>query len=115
MTEIDLPEAPSGVPLAVRWDGTTLRLLDQRLLPREVRHDAYGSGEEVFAAIREMRVRGAPAIGIAAAFGLALALKDDDHLAGTGWLERLDERAAWLITARPTAVNLAWAVHRCCG
>lgn len=114
MTQLDLPHAPPGVPLAVRWDGEVLRLLDQRLLPHEVRHDAYATAEEVFAAIREMRVRGAPAIGIAAAFGLALALKDDDHLAGHGWLERMDERAAWLVTARPTAVNLAWAVRRCC-
>lgn len=114
MTEIDLPEAPPGVPLAVRWDGAKLRLLDQRLLPHEIRHEACASGEDVYAAIREMRVRGAPAIGIAAAFGLALALQDDDHLAGHGWLERMEERAAWLITARPTAVNLAWAVRRCC-
>ncbi len=113
MTDIDLPEAPPGVPLAVRWDGETLRLLDQRLLPQEVRHDACTSGEDVFTAIREMRVRGAPAIGIAAAFGLALSLRDDDHLAGHGWLERLDECAAWLTTARPTAVNLAWALRRC--
>ena len=114
MTDIDLPAAPPGVPLAVRWDAGTLWLLDQRLLPGEVKHEAHATGESVFAAIREMRVRGAPAIGIAAAFGLALALKDDDHLAGHGWLERMDERAAWLCTARPTAVNLAWAVRRCC-
>ena len=78
MTLIDLPASPPGVPLAASWDGTIFSLLDQRRLPHEVVHEVQDSGESVFAAIREMRVRGAPAIGIAAAFGLALAMKDDD-------------------------------------
>ena len=114
MTLIDLPASPPGVPLAASWDGTIFSLLDQRRLPHEVVHEVQDSGESVFAAIREMRVRGAPAIGIAAAFGLALAMKDDDGLQGAAWHARLAERAAWLETARPTAVNLAWALRRCC-
>ncbi|HSG87581.1 MAG TPA: S-methyl-5-thioribose-1-phosphate isomerase [Pseudomonadales bacterium] len=106
------PDAPAGVPLSLRWDGEQLWLLDQRRLPDEVVHEPWGDAEGVYLAIREMRVRGAPAIGIAAAFGLVLAMKDADRLAGVAWMEELETRAAWLKSARPTAVNLAWAVDR---
>lgn len=105
-------DAPAGVPLSLHWRDGRLWVLDQRLLPREIRHDPCDDGRAVFDAIREMRVRGAPAIGIAAAYGLVLAIKEDDALAGAGWLEVLRERADWLKQARPTAVNLAWALDR---
>lgn len=107
-----VPDAPTGVPLSLRWDGERLWLLDQRRLPDEVVHEPWEHAEGVFTAIREMRVRGAPAIGIAAAFGLVLAMKDADALAPDPWLERLEARSAWLKSARPTAVNLAWALNR---
>jgi methylthioribose-1-phosphate isomerase len=90
-------------PLA--WRDGALHLLDQRRLPHEVVWLACASAGDVAAAIRDMVVRGAPAIGVAAAYGLALAARG-------GELSTLSEAAATLRAARPTAVNLAWAVDR---
>ena len=87
----------------LRWDGNALFLLDQRLLPREEKWLACTTASEVAEAIRTMVVRGAPAIGVSAAFGMALAAKAGDDLQAA---------AAELKNARPTAVNLAWAVDR---
>ena len=87
----------------LRWTGTALELLDQRLLPEEERWVECRDAGSVVRAIRDMIVRGAPAIGIAAAFGMALAA-----LRG----ENLHQAAATLKASRPTAVNLAWAVDR---
>jgi len=87
----------------LHWTGDALELLDQRRLPREVIWMACRSPREVEAAIRDMVVRGAPAIGCAAAFGLALAaMRGED----------VKEAAELLRRARPTAVNLAWAIDR---
>ena len=84
----------------LRFQGGTLLVLDQRALPGEERWLRCESVEQVAEAIRSMAVRGAPAIGLAAAYGIAVA---DDR-----------ERAAALLRAtRPTAANLAWAVERC--
>jgi len=87
----------------IRWRDDTLELLDQRRLPREAVYVTCRSASEVAAAIRDMVVRGAPAIGVAAAFGMALAVRRGDSL---------DAAANELRSARPTAVNLAWAVDR---
>jgi methylthioribose-1-phosphate isomerase len=90
----------------IRWRGDALELLDQRLLPREVRWVVCRDAGEVARAIRDMVVRGAPAIGVSAAYGIALAsLRGDDVPAA----------AAELRAARPTAVNLMWAVDRMLG
>ena len=87
----------------IRWSGSTLQLLDQRLLPgAEVWVDCRTS-QEVAAAIRDMIVRGAPAIGVSAAYGMALAKLGGEDIA---------DAAAVLKASRPTAVNLAWAVDR---
>ena len=100
----------SVVPL--RWEKHVLYLLDQRLLPHEETWLAYRSARDVAQAIRDMVVRGAPAIGITAAFGMVLAaygLRDKDRdLFAEKWLEE----AAYMLHARPTAVNLKWAVER---
>jgi methylthioribose-1-phosphate isomerase len=80
-----------------------LFLLDQRLLPREEKWVACRTASEVADAIRTMIVRGAPAIGVSAAFGMAMAAKDRQDLA---------HAADVLKRSRPTAVNLAWAVDR---
>ena len=87
----------------IRWRGQSLELLDQRLLPGETRYVVCRTADEVAVAIRDMVVRGAPAIGVSAAFGLALAALDgsDVHAA-----------AETLKHSRPTAVNLAWALQR---
>ncbi|MBP7124968.1 S-methyl-5-thioribose-1-phosphate isomerase [Myxococcota bacterium] len=96
---------------AVRWDPEgSVVLLDQRLIPFDRRHVHCRTPEEVADGIRRMVVRGAPAIGIAAAYGMALAL-----FPGTGAgrpEEALDRAARVLVESRPTAVNLAWAVGR---
>ncbi|HYH10351.1 MAG TPA: S-methyl-5-thioribose-1-phosphate isomerase [Thermoanaerobaculia bacterium] len=87
----------------MRWDGNTLFLLDQRLLPREEVWVACRTAPEVAEAIRTMIVRGAPAIGVSAAFGMAMAAQQGEELA---------QAAEVLKRSRPTAVNLAWAVDR---
>ena len=87
----------------IRWRGDRLELLDQRRLPREVVWVECRNASDVARAIRDMVVRGAPAIGVAAAFGMAMAARNGDD----------SQRAAdELRKARPTAVNLAWAVDR---
>ena len=86
------------------WDDGALCLLDQTGLPHEVRTIRCTSWEEVAEAIRRLRVRGAPAIGVAAAYGLVLAAAVDARA--------LRQAAAGLRAARPTAVNLAWAIDR---
>ena len=87
----------------LRWDGTTLFLLDQRLLPREEVWVPCRTAQDVADAIRTMVVRGAPAIGVSAAFGMAIASRNGQDL----------QRAADVLKrSRPTAVNLAWAVDR---
>jgi methylthioribose-1-phosphate isomerase len=87
----------------LRWDGRALFLLDQRLLPREETWIECNNASAVAVAIRTMVVRGAPAIGVSAAFGMAMAAQQGVDLAAA---------AAELKNARPTAVNLAWAVDR---
>jgi methylthioribose-1-phosphate isomerase len=88
---------------AIRWKGTHLELLDQRLLPHKEVWICAKTCTEVAAAIEKMVVRGAPAIAIAAAYGLALAVK-----------QKVDRRSAMerLLSSRPTAVNLRWAMQR---
>ena len=88
---------------AVQWHGDYLRLLDQRLLPGEERWIDCRDAAQVTQAIRDLAVRGAPAIGIAAAWGVAMAAQQ--HAA-------LDAVLATLRAARPTAVNLMWALDR---
>jgi methylthioribose-1-phosphate isomerase len=88
---------------AVQWQGDHLRLLDQRLLPREERWMDCRTAADVTQAIRDLVVRGAPAIGIAAAWGVVLAAQQG---------EPLDAALATLRAARPTAVNLMWALDR---
>lgn len=91
-------------------DSGALILLDQRYLPRREDSFTCSSTEDVIQALRLMVVRGAPAIGVTAAWGCLLALRDAG--AAPGWEARLDGLLTALAAARPTAVNLAWAVRR---
>jgi methylthioribose-1-phosphate isomerase len=88
---------------AVQWRGDQLRLLDQRLLPQEERWIDCRDTAAVTQAIKDLAVRGAPAIGIAAAWGVVLAAQQG---------AALDAALAQLRAARPTAVNLMWALDR---
>jgi len=92
----------SGVQ-ALRWTGSSLELLDQRLLPDRIEYVACRSAAQVAAAIRDMVVRGAPAIGCAAAFGIALESGRGGDMAAADTV---------LAASRPTAVNLFWALER---
>ncbi len=96
----------------ILWSDGQLQLLDQTRLPLEqitLKLDGY---QQVVDAIREMRVRGAPAIGVTAAYAMALAAGDIEAAGQHEFLPRLQEAAARITAARPTAVNLKWAVQR---
>jgi methylthioribose-1-phosphate isomerase len=96
----------------VRWETDRLILLDQTVLPeREIERD-YGSWQEVGAAIRTLVVRGAPAIGVAAAFGVVLAARASHAATFDGLLADLETAIKGLAATRPTAVNLFWALDR---
>ena len=89
-----------------------MRMIDQRELPRAEVWLELESPEEVVEAIRSMVVRGAPAIGVAAAFGMALAATQAAQAGGVDLDRRLEQVGRALEQARPTAVNLRWAVER---
>lgn len=95
------------VPMAVVWRDGKLWLLDQTRLPFDELVFHCDTLESVFEAIKALRVRGAPAIGIAAAYGLLVDLDASSDLPVI-----IRQRAEYLISARPTAVNLGWAVQR---
>jgi methylthioribose-1-phosphate isomerase len=96
----------------LEWTKEGVRFIDQRKLPTQEAYVTCASYEEVAAAIRQMVVRGAPAIGVAAAMGLALAVRDS-HGESSADLRRDFEHAAEVLGAtRPTAVNLFWAISR---
>ena len=95
---------------ALIWTGTSLKVLDQRKLPDTIIYDEYKDAAGITEAIASMRVRGAPAIGIAAAYGVALSVSQ--HLAhdAADWQQKVAEDIALLAQSRPTAVNLFWAL-----
>ena len=89
-----------------------LRLIDQRRLPEEESYVDCRTEAEVADAIREMVVRGAPAIGVASAYGMAIAAARSADLPPAGQVAALDTAAALLADTRPTAINLFWAIKR---
>lgn len=96
-----------GVAYRSIWrDGDAVRIIDQTLLPHTLRVAKLANAEDAADAIRNMRVRGAPLIGVTAAFGLALAMMEDASDAG------LRDAADRLAGTRPTAINLRWALGR---
>ncbi len=96
----------------IEWEGNRLLLLDQTVLPGQTRRVACSSAEEVRDAIRRMVVRGAPAIGITAGFGVALAAMHSPATNREGLLKDIDDAIEQIGSARPTAVNLFWALDR---
>ena len=105
----------SGAVCALRWQNGALELLDQRLLPAQQVWLRCSSAAEVADAIRGMVVRGAPAIGIAAAYGVVLAARAAYAQRGSDWRAAILADLERIAAARPTAVNLAWAVQRMAG
>ena len=97
---------------AVEWGDEGVRLIDQRLLPQRVEHITARDAAAVTRAIHDMVVRGAPAIGVTAAYGVALAGRDSFRHSGPQWREHIEGDLTDLAQARPTAVNLNWALQR---
>ncbi len=96
----------------LRWRGTRLELIDQRALPDRLEYVSCMSAAEVAGAIRAMVVRGAPAIGCAAAFGVALEAKRQERRTRAEFDAALEIAFSSLAASRPTAVNLFWALDR---
>ena len=103
----------------IEWRGDSrsgaLRLLDQRLLPNAEKWVECRSAEQAAEAIRSMAVRGAPAIGVTAGYGMALAAAEGERLglAERALVDHLAKARSLLAATRPTAANLFWALERC--
>jgi methylthioribose-1-phosphate isomerase len=101
-----------NVPESIRWVDNCLFLLDQTKLPGEVVEEKQETVGMVWDAIKQLKVRGAPAIGIAAVFGLLVGIKESLNLPMDDFKAVLKKQAAYLDSARPTAVNLHWSMVR---
>ncbi len=97
---------------AIAWQDNQLQLLDQRLLPHKTEQVVCDEVQQVADAIRDMVVRGAPAIGITAAYGVVLAARDRFAESPLDWQQRIQADLTLLAASRPTAVNLFWALER---
>jgi methylthioribose-1-phosphate isomerase len=97
---------------SVIWDGERVVLLDQTKLPLEVVYEEISTIKQIWEAIRALKVRGAPAIGIAAAYGLVLGAREISTQDPAVFLQELRQQRDYLATSRPTAVNLFWALNR---
>ena len=104
--------APMDQFKAIEWAGQSLRLLDQTKLPTEQTTVELTAFREVIDAIRDMRVRGAPAIGVAAAYAVAMAGNEIRADEPSDFLAALEEAGLEIAAARPTAVNITWGVRR---
>ena len=102
--------------LSVSFRNGRLYFLDQTRLPDEVVQEEQISAEQVWNSIKRLKVRGAPAIGIAGAYGLYIAARShhqaEPRTTSSAFLDRVETTAAYLDSARPTAVNLSWALKR---
>jgi methylthioribose-1-phosphate isomerase len=96
----------------VLWQGDGVKMIDQTLLPRRLQYREYKTWEGVADAIRRMVVRGAPAIGVAAAMGVAVAARASTAKTRDDLLRDIERAAAGLRSTRPTAVNLFWGIDR---
>jgi methylthioribose-1-phosphate isomerase len=104
-------DRPAGFS-AIEWSAQGLRLLDQRRLPQAEEYLLLTEAGQVAQAIRDLVVRGAPAIGITAAYGVVLSAQRHFPAAPSDWHSRVEADMAILAAARPTAVNLVWAIER---
>src|ERR1700676_2507179 len=95
--------------MTIEWRADTVRMIDQRLLPAREVIRTYRDWRGIAEAIRTMVIRGAPAIGVAAAMGVALGIRG---LSGARARTRFVQVARGLRATRPTAINLSWAVQR---
>jgi len=105
-------ESPSPAVQTLRWTGDRLEMIDQRVLPSRFQYVSCSNAAQVAQAIRDMAIRGAPAIGCAAAFGVAIEALRCAALPRGEFDRRLAEAFEALARSRPTAVNLFWALSR---
>ncbi|HZZ44780.1 MAG TPA: S-methyl-5-thioribose-1-phosphate isomerase [Tepidisphaeraceae bacterium] len=96
----------------ITWTGTAARLLDQTKLPTQTTYVDITDEKQMWDAIKRLVIRGAPAIGVAAAFGVYLGLRHSTADSLKDFDQELDQVCAYLATSRPTAVNLFWALDR---
>ena len=98
----------------IEWVDNFSRLIDQTILPYEFKYVDVKTGDEMYDAIKTMIVRGAPAIGIAGAHGVALYAQElqKENLSREEFVKNLIEKADYMATSRPTAVNLMWACKK---
>lgn len=96
----------------LRWRNNKLEMIDQRILPERFEYVSFDSAAAVADGIRNMVVRGAPAIGCAAAYGIALEARRLEHLSEKDFESALEKSFTELVHSRPTAVNLFWALQR---
>ena len=96
----------------IKWEDNQVRMIDQRRLPGEEVYLNITTYPQMGEAIRDMAIRGAPAIGVAGAYGMALAALSSKALSQETFFKEMDEAARFLVSQRPTAVNLPWAVKR---
>ena len=96
----------------IEWVDTFSRMVDQTLFPYEFKYVDIKTGDDMFDAIKTMIVRGAPAIGIAGAHGVVLYAQELKNLQRDEFIKKLLEKADYMATSRPTAVNLMWAVEK---
>jgi methylthioribose-1-phosphate isomerase len=104
--------APPVEPVRLAGDASAVRIIDQRSLPGRFVERDLRTLDDIEDAIRTLAVRGAPAIGLCAAAGLAVLMRSHADDSRGAFLSRLDAYAARLSASRPTAVNLGWAVDR---
>ncbi len=97
---------------SVKWENNELIILDQTKLPDVTEFIKLDKVEDVWDAIFHLKVRGAPAIGIAAAYGLCVAMKDSGAKSSEEFMAELKKNSEYLAGSRPTAVNLFWALRR---
>ncbi len=98
----------------IEWTGNSSRMVNQTILPEHFEYVEIKTGDEMFEAIKTMIVRGAPAIGVAGAHGVALYAQEleKENLSRDEFVGKLLEKADYMATSRPTAVNLMWAVKK---
>ncbi len=97
---------------AIVWQDNHLVLLDQRKLPKDVQYIHCQNVNDVIHAIKNMVVRGAPAIGVTAAYGVVLAARVRYQESKSNWQQDIEQDLSELLCARPTAVNLRWAIEK---
>lgn len=96
----------------IRWRNNRVELIDQRLLPAKFKYAVCKSAKDIFTAIRSMKVRGAPAIGVAAAYGAYLGVAKSRAANFGAFKKELKKTTEYLASSRPTARNLFWALER---